>query len=149
MPSRLGRQNKNHRDCCKVKYPSGMQPAAAQEFVVLQPHSQDRATTPRPQQSPPYSPSSLQHPPEHSSFLQPQTGQTPCVQPTNTGYQRGLEVGVPGLQTEGLKEKGRDGNETMPEAGQRSQQTRAAASQIGVRSQGSYPRARVSWRWEF
>lgn len=39
------------------------------------------------------------------------------MQPTNTGYQKGLEVGVPGLQTEGLKEKGRDGNETMPEQG--------------------------------
>lgn len=39
------------------------------------------------------------------------------LQPTNTDYQRGLEVDVPGLQTEGLKEKGRDGNEIMPEQG--------------------------------
>lgn len=39
------------------------------------------------------------------------------MQPTNSGYQRGLQVSVSGLQTEGLKEKGRDKNQTVPEQG--------------------------------
>ena len=62
------------------------------------------------------------------------------MQPTNTGYQRGLQVGVPGLQTEGLKEKGRDKNQMVPEQGshhgKQSSSSMDQAQVLGQLSQG-------------
>lgn len=57
------------------------------------------------------------------------------MQPTNIGYQKGLEVGVPGLQTEGLKEKGRNGNETTPEQGNNQSKQSSSTDQAQITEQ--------------
>lgn len=60
--------------------------------------------------------------------------------PTNNSYQRGLEVSVPGLQTEGLEEKGRDQNQTILEQashhGKQSSSSTDQAQVAGQLSQG-------------
>lgn len=50
------------------------------------------------------------------------------MQPTNMGYQRGLQVSVTGLQTEGLKKKGRDKNQTVAEQGSHHSKWRSSST---------------------